>query len=133
MARKVVTLVIDKPGRDVDKVFVLTEFPATQGEKWAARALIALARSNPSIPEDMASLGWQALASMGVEILSGINFTDAEPLLDEMMRCVKFMPDSNKPTILRDLGVGGVEDIEEISTIIRIRKEVFNLHADFFG
>lgn len=130
--RKTLTVVIEAKNRDENKVFVLTEFPAMQGEKWAIRALIAIAKSNPQIPEDFVELGWQGLAMFTMEALSGVDFSEAEPLLDEMLTCVKVMPDPHKPNITRPLGLGGAEDIEEFSTLLKLRKEIFTLHADFF-
>ena len=51
-----------------------------------------------------------------------------EPLMDEMFRCIEICPDPSKPGVVRSLID---DDIEEMSTILRLRMEVFQLHVDF--
>lgn len=134
MARKQHAIVIEADGRDKGKTFVLNEMPATQAEKWAARALLAMAKSGVEVPDDIASSGLAGVAAMGIKALGGMSFEDAEPLLDEMFAMVSFIPDPARPTIKR--GYGGIgpmieDDIEEISTRLRLRKELFFLHTNF--
>lgn len=134
MARKQHTIVVETAGRDCGKMFVLNEMPATQAEKWAARALLAMAKSGMEIPDDIANAGLAGVAAMGIKALGGMSFVDAEPLLDEMFDMVSFVPDPARPAIKR--GYGGVgpiieDDIEEISTRLRLRKELFFLHVNF--
>jgi hypothetical protein len=128
MTRRTADITISAEGRDHGKAFRLTEMPARQAEEWAMRALIALARSGVDIPEDIASRGLAGIAVMGFSALRGIAFVDAKPLLDEMMTCVQFLPDPRKPSVVRPLFDG---DIEEIFTFFHLRKEVFQLHVDF--
>jgi hypothetical protein len=129
MARKVITVVIDGDKRDAGKVFELTEMPAVQGEKWGTRALLALSRGGVEIPDNLAALGLAGLAVMGVEALGRLQWEAAEPLLDEMFDCVKIVPDVAHPAVTRRI----VEsDIEEIATLIKLRKEILALHIDFF-
>lgn len=129
MARKVATVIIDAEGRDQGKVFVLTEMPSSQGERWAMRALLALARSGVDVPDNLMQAGWAGIAALGVRAFGGMSFHDAEPLLEEMMRCVVIQPDPAQAKMTRQL----VEtDIEEIATRLRLRMEVFRLHSDFF-
>jgi hypothetical protein len=134
MARKQHTIVIETEGRDKSKMFILNEMSATQAEKWAARALLAMAKSGMDIPDDIATAGLAGVAALGVKALGGMSFEDAEPLLDEMFSMVSFVPDPARPAIKR--GYGGVgpiieDDIEEISTRLRLRKELFFLHVNF--
>lgn len=134
MARKQHTIIIEAEGRDKGKMFVLNEMPATQSEKWAARALLAMAKSGIDVPDDIATAGLAGVAALGIKALGGMSFEDAEPLLDEMFSMVSFVPDPARPTIKR--GYGGIgpiieDDIEEISTRLRLRKELFFLHTNF--
>jgi hypothetical protein len=134
MARKQHTIVIEAKGRDEGKMFVLNEMSATQAEKWAARALLAMARSGLEVPKDIATAGLAGVAALGIKALGGMAYEDAEPLLDEMFSMVSYIPDPARPAIKR--GYGGVgplieDDIEEISTRLRIRKELFFLHTNF--
>lgn len=132
MARKVITVAIDKPGRDFGKTFVLTEMSAVRAEKWAIRALLALMAGNPDIPDNIASLGLAGLAMIGIQALGGLDPLVAEPLLDEMMACVTFRPDPSKEFI-RPLVVDGVnDDIEDVKTLLLLRKKILELHVEFF-
>lgn len=132
MARKTVTVDISDPdSRDDGKRFLITEMPATQGEKWAARALNALLASGIEIPDNVASSGMRGLAMAGMNGLSGftgVPWELLEPLLDEMIKCVTTMPDPNKPLVIRSL----VEsDIEEIKTRLLLRNAWLELHVGF--
>ena len=130
MARKTATVTIEAEGRDLGKVFLLREMPASQAEKWAARAFLAMARSGIDIPDDLAGAGLAGIAAVGLKAIGGLGFAEAEPLMDEMFACIQIIPDPVRPAVVRAL----VEsDTEEISTRLRLRKEVFGLHVDFSG
>jgi hypothetical protein len=125
--RKTATITITDPGRDAGKIYILTEMPAMQAEKWAARALLALSKGGVEIPEDIANAGLAGVATLGMKAFGGMSFADAEPLMDEMFECVKIQPGEN-PNIVRAL----VEsDIEEIMTRVSLRKAIFELHVNF--
>lgn len=128
MARKQITVVISAEGRDRDKVFQITEKPARQVEDWAIRAFMGMARSGAEIPEDVKDAGFAGLITMGLKAIAGMHYADAKPLLDEMISCVKIIPDPANQNIIRALID---EDIEEVATFLQLRKEVFELHANF--
>lgn len=128
MARKQITVTIDTPGRDFGKAFRLTEMPASQAEKWAARAFLALAKSGVEIPDNIANAGLAGIATFGLKALGSMSFADAESLMDEMFQCVAIVPDPARPMVVRALIE---DDIEEVSTRVRLRKEVFGLHVNF--
>lgn len=125
MARKTLTITIDTAGRDKGKVFVLTEMPASQAERWALRALSALASSGVEVPDDLRDAGFAGIARLGIQAFGNLPWEKAEPLLDEMFRCVQVQP---SPKVVRDLIE---DDIEEIATRLKLRMELFKLHADF--
>jgi hypothetical protein len=129
MARKTEMVVIDAEGRDKGKTFIIREMPATQAEKWAMRAFLALAKSGVDVPEDVAASGLAGIAALGLRALSGLTFADAEPLMDEMFSCIQIMPDPTRPNVTRHLIE---DDIEEVATRLRLRKEVLALHTGFF-
>lgn len=133
MARKTRTVTITDPGRDHGKVFLLTEMPARRAEKWAARALLALAKSGVDMPDDIRAGGMAGIAILGLRALGSMDFADAEPLLDEMMKCVQIMPDPARPDIIRELVDHGTDgdDIEEVATRLHLRAEVYTLHVGF--
>jgi hypothetical protein len=127
--RKTATVRIDADGkRDAGKTFVLTEMPAMQAEGWAIRALLALSKSDVTIPPDIARQGLAGIASLGLKAISRIPFVEAQPLLTEMMSCVQFMPDPSRPMVVRPLID---DDVEELATLGRLRMEVFQLHVGF--
>lgn len=129
MARKVVDVVINDEGRDKGKVFVITEMPATQAEKWGARVILAIAKGGAEIPDDIANQGMAGLASLGIRMLFGASWRDIEPLMDEMFSCIMIKPDAlTQPEFKRPLTEN---DIEEIATRLRLRAEVFALHTGF--
>lgn len=126
--RNEIDFTVSDDGRDKGKVFHLKEMPASKAEKWAMRALFALGKSNIDIPAGIESMGWQGIATIGVQALMKMPFDDAEPLLDEMLECVTIKPDSNNPNIERKLVE---DDIEEIRTRVDLRWKVINLHINF--
>lgn len=125
--RKEIRVPITAEGRDKGKIFVINEMSASQAEKWATRALIALAKSGVDVPDDVANAGFAAVAVMGLRALGGLSFAEAEPLMDEMFACVSIQPGTD-PKIVRPLLE---QDIEEVATRVALRIEVFNLHAGF--
>jgi hypothetical protein len=128
MARKTATVTITDEGRDLGKVFALHEMAATQAEDWAVRVFLALAKGGIEIPDNVAGRGLAGVAAMGFGALKGMSYSDAKPLLDEMMTCIKIIPDRSKPSYERDL----VEnDIEEVATRVNLRIELYKLHTDF--
>lgn len=121
--RKTAEVVVSEEGRDKGKIFVLTEMPASQAEKWAGRALLVAAQSGADIGNVRA--GMAGVAVLGISSILGAKFSDVEPLLDEMFRCVRIKTTSG---IVRDLIE---DDIEEVETRVRLRQEVLTLHLGF--
>lgn len=122
-----------KAGRDEGKKYLITEMSAEQAEWWAFRALQGVALAEFDFGDMFArdeSGNLQTpladLAAKGIKAVMGIDPQKAKPLFDEMMQCVSI------PI------AGGAErdmlpsDIEEISTRIRLRKEILAMHIGFF-
>ncbi len=129
MPRKTTEVKIDDPAsRDHGRLYFLTEMPASRAEKWAARALLALSKGNPNIPEDIEKTGMAGLAVVGFQMLAGLDFAEADALMDEMMTCVQYVPDPARPETLRRLME---DDVDEVATRVRLRSEVFTLHTGF--
>ena len=128
--RNTINYTVETDGRDKGKVFVLTEMSALKAEKWAMRAILALMRGGMELPEGYEFNGITALLGLAVkELLPNLQWGDAEPLIDELMTCVKFMPDPSRPNVVRNLFEG---DIEEVKTYLELKLEVWKLHTDFF-
>lgn len=128
MARATANYTVTDDGRDKGKVFVITEMPASRAESWAMRAILALMAGGVEVPEGFDRMGMAAMAEIGIKALAGLKWDVAEPLLAEMWSCVMYIPDPSKPHVIRNLIE---EDIEEISTRIKIRAEVWKLHTGF--
>lgn len=128
MSRREKTVTITAEGRDKGKSYQITEMPASQGERWAARAFLALGHSGLQIDDEVAGLGMAGIAAVGIKAIAGVAFAEAEPLMDEMFACIKFSPDPARPMLNRML----IEtDCEEIATRLLLRSEVLDLHLGF--
>ena len=130
MARRTKIVVVPAtPGnRDAGKEFLVTEMSARAAEKWAARLLLAMSNSGVDVPDGIRSAGFAGLAALGVRSLGAVKFTEAEPLLDEMMTCVRIATDKRNPSLTRPLID---DDVEEVSTLALLRMEVLELHLGF--
>ena len=122
------TVVVELSGRDQGKYFHLKEMSAIRAEKWASRALLALSRSRVDITPDVVAGGLAAIATVGIQALSGLQFAEAEPLMDEMFGCIQFIPNPAQPAVKRPLVE---DDIEEVSTLAFLRAELLALHVGF--
>ncbi|OZI39035.1 hypothetical protein CEG14_05730 [Bordetella genomosp. 1] len=127
MARKQKAITITEAGRDKGKVFLITELPAAESEEWAGRALFALMNAGVEVPDNIAEAGLAGMAAIGLQALKNLSFDQARPLFDKMMECVEL-----------DLGRAGTrklldDDIEEVSTRLKLRREIMALHLDFSG
>ncbi len=127
--RKTLTYTVKAANRDHGKVFFLTEMSALAAEAWAARAFLAMAKSGADIPPDIRASGFAGLAMLGMQAFAGVEYHEVAPLLAEMMECVQIVPDPSNPAIVR--GIFGDDDIEEVTTLLELRREVFGLHVDF--
>lgn len=134
MARKEKPVTIVAEGRDHGKQFLLTEMDAAQAEAWAWRAMGAMQRGNVDLPEHVLTSGMAGFAALGLRAFLAAPWSDVQPLLAEMMACVRRLPEdahtdqaTGKP-IVRAIVDG---DIEEVATLITLRDEVFELHTGF--
>lgn len=128
MARHTATFTVTDEGRDRGKTFLITEMPASRGEAWAYRALLALIAGGVELPEGFERMGMAGMAELGIKALSGLRWEVAEPLLAEMWECVEIIPDPTKPHVVRALIE---DDVEEVLTRGKIRAEVWKLHTGF--
>lgn len=122
------TYTVTDENRDKGKIFLLTEMPASKAESWAMRAILAL-MNDVKLPEGIGeNMSMAAMAEIGIQALAKLKWEVAEPLLDEMWQCIQVCPDPSKPFVVRPLIE---EDIEEITTRIKLREEVWKLHTGF--
>jgi hypothetical protein len=134
MGRKTEVVLITAENRDKGKRFLLTEMPALKAERWATRALVAMAHSGVQIPQEALGAGIAGLAVAGFNAMQGVDYQELRVLLDEMMTCVQVMPDPQNASVVRPLiaNESDGDDIEEITTYLHLRQRIFALHTDFF-
>lgn len=113
--------------RDKGKIFLITEMPAAKAEEWAMRALLAVTRGGLDIG-DAEGQGMAGIARLGLQSLTKLSFEDLKPLVDEMFECVVICPDKRNLGVSRSLRE---DDIEEVSTRLQLRAEIFTLHTGF--
>ena len=130
MARYTKVLKIEPTGkRDAGKSYFITEMDAHSSFKWGCKAVLALINAGVNLPDGSENLGMAGLVGLTLSSLkTGLKWEEAEPLMDELMTCVRFIPDPAKPDIVRDIYPG---DIEEFTTIALLHSEVLKLHINF--
>lgn len=137
--QRVVT--ITDQGRDKGKQFLLTEMPADQGEWWAARALSVMGNAGVKVgaAEGMSGMAAveasqgaaTALFAMGLKLFPGVDMDALKPLMDELMACVQYKPPGDARLPVQELHSGPLGQIEEITTRLRLRSELLELHLGF--
>ena len=134
--RETRTITIDKEGRDKGKTFVLTEMPASRLEKWAARVLVAAfsGEAPAAVMEASRVSNAGALASALNHVLAGLDWKTVEPLYDELLAGIVFVPNPSKPGATIQLRPDNVDNfVEEVSTLVHLRLSVLELNFAFFS
>lgn len=127
MARREIDYTVSDKGRDLGKTYHITEMSAASAEEWAMRALFVLTKAGIELPDGAS--GMAAIATTSMSALGSIPFHEAKELLNEMLACVKFIPDPKKSMLITRSLVD--DDTEEVMTRLRLRAEVFTLHTGF--
>lgn len=137
--------------------FEITQMPALKLEKWIYRAAILIARATgasvagDSIKEARAAMKKIQEAAKekdkekakekedeGIRwitsVIGGLDFVEAEPLLDELLGCVKLLPSGAGSRITQDMTPQTIEgNIESPLTLMMLRKEALRVNLSFFG
>jgi len=133
MTRKTKELTITAEGRDHGKVFVITEPSSDTSERLAGRFWIMLMRAGAQIPKDQRQAGMAGVAmflsSDISEVLPYLNWDELEPLLDELMACVRYRHAPTHP--LQAIMAGESCQIDEIATRFQLKMEAFELITGF--
>ena len=126
MALKTKPFTVSREGRDKGKTYLLTEMPAVQAYKWAYRAFGAMARAGLEVPQNIVDMGMAGVLAMGLKAILGAEFSEAEPLLDELTACVTRIETAipaGRPLV--------DNDIEEPLTLASLHSGVLELHTGF--
>jgi hypothetical protein len=121
-----VTIATTEGNRDSGKKFLLTEMPALKAEKWARHAAAAVNRSDLDIREEIKQLGMLGFYLAGFQALAGGDIDQVDALMDQMLPLIHIV----EPKVTRPLTPDG-GDIEEVTTIIQLRKDLLELHMGF--
>jgi hypothetical protein len=127
MSRRELIYTVKDDNRDKGRSYLLKEMPATQGEWWAFRAFVALARGGVEVPEDVTSMGMAGVARITLGQLGKMHPEDARPLMDELYAQIQIVTDL-KTGYARELIE---DDVDEISTHFKLKWELIRLHAGF--
>ena len=118
--------VVIENGRDADKCFLVTEMPLLKADKWAQRALFALASGGVDAGTLDLSGGMLEMAKFAFAAIGNIDPQVGGDLLDELLECVQIIPSGGNP---RDFDVE--TEIQDLKTLYLLRKEALFLHIDF--
>jgi hypothetical protein len=73
------------------------------------------------------------LTAAALSAFARSHFDEIQPLMAEMFTCIQVLPKPGDTSIVRPLLDDDVNsDIEEVSTRIKLREEVLELHLGFF-
>lgn len=128
--RKELVYVVADEGRDKGKRFKITEMSAMDAERFALKAFSGAVRAGMNLPDGLESSGMFALAKLGYPILVAMPYELSEPLFAQLMTCVRIMPNADNANVTRALV--GSDDVEEIQTLLKLKKAAYDLHVDFF-
>lgn len=122
--------------RDKELIFKITEMPAMKAERWKIRAIMLLLSSDIDMPQG-ASIeeGINQFMAGGAEklfkALSKVDVDKAINLFDEMLySCIQLSTQGVDTQINEDIINSNVEDS---STLTKLRFECLKLHFDFLG
>lgn len=134
MSRKDKTVTIKD--RDKELTFKIKEMPALKAEKWKIRAIMLLLSSNIEMPagssiEEGISQFMAGGAEKLFKALSNVDVDKAIDLFDEMLySCVKLSIQGIETDINEDVLNNNIEDS---STLTKLRIECLKLHFDFLA
>ena len=132
MARHTKIITITDEGRDKGKGYLITEMDPVHGEKWATRLLLAAAEGGLDMPEsfDFTTASSSKLAPYVMLAIAKAKWETLEPLLDEMMGCVQYVPTPSNPLVVLPLSANP-DAIEEVKTMLTIRRGWLELQLGF--
>lgn len=115
-------------GRDAGKTFLIREMPVIQADRWAQRALFAMAKSGMDAQNLDLTSGMLGMAKFAFQAIGGIDPDVGGELLDELLTCAQIIPGGGiaRPIVLDS-------DIEDVKTLYILRKEALMIHIDFLA
>jgi hypothetical protein len=118
--------------RDLNKTFLITEWPAARADRWVSRLAFVAMKGGGSLPLDLRGIGWEGVAIIGINTMlrGSIDPDIMIPIGDELLECVQIVPDPKQPSSARAINeLAG--DIEEVQTRWWLRDQVVSVHVNF--
>lgn len=115
--------------RDAGKVYIVKEVDAVTAEEWGLRALMALGTGGIQIPPELMGLGILAIPLIGYQVFMGAKEEAVLPLWREMLPACVSVKQSN--TVFEKFNPANVNHVEEVSTLLELRKAVLEIHTGF--
>lgn len=135
------TVHINDGGRDI--AFLIEQMPALKLEKWIYRAAIQIAKAGgasiagesikdaqTAIKKLKAGDGDGSGVAWIVNAIGGLDFDNAEPLLDELLTCAKIITETGAEMPLSNMTIEG--QIESPLTLMKLRTEILKINFSFF-
>lgn len=117
--------------RDINKTFLITEWPAARADRWIQELMLAANRGAGEIPMDLRGIGWEGIAVMGINTFlrgSGDGPRMIE-LGEQLLECVKIIRDPKHPDVATEIVAD--DDVQEIVTRWWLRDQVVSVHVNF--
>lgn len=128
MARKSKDVEITAEGRDLGRVFKITELPAWDAFIVASKLAHALTVSGINLP-DMAKTP-EGIAEVGLTMLLYIKPDVGHPILEQLRECVQVYPPKRKAgSAAFDLVAASMP--QEPATWLKLLTELYHLHLGF--
>jgi len=126
MARKTTVITISDDGRDKGKKFRINEPPCYQIDNMVTRAVFGLGRAGVTIPAEIIQLGAAPTAYFIGTQFNKLPWRLGLQLADELMACVQRVETKLDRSLVE-------EDIEELTTRLKLKGEVLKLIFGFFA
>lgn len=124
MTRRTDIVTITDTNRDQGRTYIVTEMDAFQAEDLAMRVLLALAGAGIKVPD--AATGMAGLAVAGMDAIQKLPYAQAKEIMNEIRPFMQYQHKPNHPPMPLT-----ADNVEEVSTLIQLRKSFVLLHLGF--
>lgn len=124
MTRRTDIVTITDTNRDQGRTYIVTEMDAFQAEDLAMRVLLALAGAGIDVPD--AATGMAGLAVAGMAAIQKLPYAQAKEIMNEIRPFMQYQHKPNHPPMPLT-----ADNVEEVSTLIQLRKSFVLLHLGF--
>lgn len=135
--RKTKEVTIETANRDKGKRFKITEMSVVAQEKWATKAVLAILNSGFELPEGtgledlQGAEGLIKVLKSSITALLKVKYELAQPLYDELLSCCDYLGVGNESISRRLTQETADEVVEEMTTLLILRREALNLNYGF--